>query len=118
MATERACASSPSALASAIAAGASARKLLRAELQHRGALHEVEHRQARREARRARGRQHVVGAADIVADDLRRVAAEEDRAGIAHAREEAFGVGDGELDMLGRDAVDEGHGVGECRRPG
>ena len=60
-------------------------QLLGAELEDRGALHEVEHRQAGREARRARGRQHVVGAADIVADRLRRVAAEEDRAGIADA---------------------------------
>ena len=85
IATERPCASSPSALASAIAAGASVPQLLGAELEDRGALHEVEHRQARREARRAGGRQHVVGAADIVADHLRRVAAEEDRAGIADA---------------------------------
>ena len=39
----------------------------------------------RGEARRARRRQHVVGAADIVADHFRRVPAEEDRAGIADA---------------------------------
>ena len=89
-----------------------------AELQDRGALHEIEHRQAGREARRARRRQHVVGAADIVADRLRRVAAEEDRAGIADPGQERLGVVDGELDMLGGDAVDQRHGLVERRRPG
>src|SRR5205085_640788 len=39
----------------------------------RGSLHEVEHREARRESCRARRRQHMVGAADIVADRLGRV---------------------------------------------
>src|SRR5690349_1714988 len=39
----------------------------------RGAFHEVENAEARGEARRARGRQDVVAAADIVADRLRRV---------------------------------------------
>ena len=43
------------------------------ELQDRCALHEVEHAEARGEARAARRRQHVVGAGDIVADHLRRV---------------------------------------------
>ena len=48
---------------------------IRVEPQDRGALHEVEHAEARREARRARGRQHVVRAGDVVADRLRRVCA-------------------------------------------
>ena len=48
----------------------------------RGALQEVGDAEAAREARRARGRQHVVGAGDIVADRLGRVAADEDRAGM------------------------------------
>ena len=107
MATERACAAKPSASASAIAAGASARRLVRVELQDRGALHEVEHREARGEARRARGRQHVVRAGDIVADHLRRMPPEEDRAGIADSCGERLRVGDGELEMLRRDAVDQ-----------
>ena len=64
-----------------------------AAFEDRGALHEVEHAEARREARRARGRQHVVGAGDIVADRLRRVRAEEDRAGIADFAGEPLGVG-------------------------
>ena len=38
----------------------------------RGALHEVEDREARGEAGRARGGQHVVRAADVVADGLGR----------------------------------------------
>ncbi len=73
IATERACASSPSASPSAIAAGAERRKLIGAAFQDRGALDEIEHAEARREARRARGRQHVVRAADIIADRFRRI---------------------------------------------
>ena len=73
IATERAWASSPSASPSAIAAGPRRGELLRPAVEDRGALHEVEHAEARREPRRARGRQHVVGAGDIVADRLGRV---------------------------------------------
>ena len=58
-------------------------QLLGPAFEQRGALHEIEHAEARREARRARGRQHVVGAGDVIADRFRRVRAEEDRAGIA-----------------------------------
>src|SRR5271166_5697947 len=47
-----------------------------------GPLHEIEDAEARREPRRARGRQDVVRAADIVADRLRRVRPDEDRAGV------------------------------------
>ena len=64
-------------------------QLLGPAFEDRGALHEIEHAEPGREARRARGRQHVVRAADIVADRLRRMRAEEDRAGIADAAGEA-----------------------------
>src|SRR5690606_15890365 len=67
-------------------------KLVRTQLEDRGALDEIEHRQPRREPRRARRRQYVVRAADIIADDFRRVAADEDRTGIADFRHEGFGV--------------------------
>ena len=50
--------------------------------------------EARGEARRARGRQHVVRAADIVADGFRRVGAEEDRAGVADALGDRLRIGD------------------------
>ena len=107
MATERRCASSPSARASVMAAGASACERARVELQDRGALHEVEHAEARGEAGAARRRQHVVGARHVVADHLRRVRAEEDGAGIADARGERFRVARRDLEVLGGDAVGE-----------
>ena len=91
-------------------------QLLGAELEERRAFHEVEHGEAGRKPRRACGRQHVVGAADIVADRFRRVASDEDRAGIADAGEEVLGVVERQLDMLGCDAVDERDGRAEIRR--
>ena len=110
IATERAWASSPSASPSAIAAGPSARSCSGPAFEDRGALHEVEHAEARREARRARGRQHVVGAADVVADRLRRVGAEEDRAGVADLRRPAASASARlDLEMLGRERVDQRH---------
>src|SRR3546814_1199437 len=54
----------------------------------------------------ARGRQHVVRAGDIVADRLRRMPAEEDRAGMADAAGERPRLLDGQLQMLRGDAVD------------
>ena len=60
----------------------------------------------------------MVRAADIVADHFRRVAADEDGAGIADAGEQRVGIGDGEFQMLGGDAVGERHGVLQIRRRG
>ena len=77
------------------------------ELQERRALHEVEHAEAGGEAGAARRRQHVVGAGDVVADHLGRVRAEEDGAGIADALAQGFGIGGGDLEVLGGDAVGE-----------
>jgi hypothetical protein len=71
----------------------------------RGALEKVQHRQARGEPRRARRGQHVVRPADIVADGLGRPLAEEDRAGMGDLARKRLGVGDAELQVLGRDPV-------------
>ena len=51
----------------------------------------------------------MVGAGDVVADRLGRVAAEEDRASVADARRQAFGavLVDRQLDVLGGDAIDD-----------
>ena len=103
----RACAGRPSASASASVGPASAGKAAGVAADDRGALEEVVDRQARREARRAAGGQHVVGAGHIVADGLRGVAAEEDRAGVAHPVGQPLGLVHRELDVLGRDAVDQ-----------
>src|ERR1700731_66835 len=65
-------------------------KLLGAAFENRGALHEVEHAEARGKPRRARGRQHVVRARHIIADRLRRMGAEKDRAGVADLPREAL----------------------------
>ena len=88
-----------------MAAGAERRERLAVELEDRGALHEVEHAEARGEAGAARGRQHVVGARHVVADHLGRVGAEEDRAGVADAGGQRFGIAGGDLEVLGGDAV-------------
>ena len=61
----------------------------------------------RREARRARRRQDVVRPADIIADRFRRVTAEEDRPGIAHPVAQRLGIGGLDLEMLGRQPVDQ-----------
>ena len=53
--------------------------------EQRGPLQEVVDGQAGREAGAAVGRQHVVRPADVVADHLGRMGAEEDRAGVADA---------------------------------
>ena len=67
-------------------------KLLWPAPQDRRSLHEVKHAEAGREPRRARRRQHVVGAADIIANRLRRVGTEKDRASISDPRGEAFRI--------------------------
>ena len=58
------------------------------------------------------------GPGDVVADRLRRVAAEEDRAGMTHPRRPALGVVEGELEMLGRDPVDQRRRLVPSRRRG
>ena len=83
----RACASSPSSRARRAAAGPSRASVARPGLDQARALHEVVDAERRREARRAAGRQHVVRAGEVVAEGLRRVRPEEDRAGVADARQ-------------------------------
>ena len=86
----------------------------------RGALDEVVDRQARREPRGAAGGQDVVRAGHIVADRLWRVAAEEDRPGVAHPVSEDLRIIHGEFNVLGRDAVHQGRGAiqsGDHHRP-
>ncbi len=51
--------------------------------------------------------QHVVRSRHVIADDFRRVRAEEDRTGIADAGGERVRVTRRDLEMLGRDAVSE-----------
>src|SRR5271167_707075 len=50
----------------------------------RGSLDKVEDAETRGKPRAARGRQHMVGPGDVVADRLGRPAAEKDRAGVTH----------------------------------
>ncbi len=110
---ERAWASRPSASASAMASGPSVGDGDRRTGQQRRALEEIEHRQAGGKARRARGRQHMVGPGDVIAHRLGRVTAEEDGAGMAHARQQRLGIGDGEFEMFGRKAIRQGGGLFE-----
>ena len=55
----------------------------------------------------------MIGAADIVADRFGRVRPEEDRAGVVDRRRQRFGVAGDDLEMLGRDAVDQRRRGGE-----
>src|SRR5215471_11912196 len=81
--------------------------------QNRGALHEVEHTQARGETSTARRRQHVVGARHIVADHFGCVGAQEDRPRVTDPLRNALRIRGGDLDMLGSDAVGQRRSVGE-----
>jgi hypothetical protein len=73
----------------------------------RGALHEVEHREARGKPCRAGRGKDVVRPADIIADGLRCPLAEEHRAGMGDLGEERLGVVHAKLEVLGRDPVAE-----------
>ena len=92
-------------------------QLLGSAFEQRSALHEVEHAQARGEARRAPGRQHVVGAGDVIADRFRRMRADEDGAGVTDFRGQRLGLARRDFQMLGRQPVDQGDGVVEFRAP-
>ncbi len=74
-------------------------------LEHGRALHEIEHRQARREARRTRCGKHVVGTADIVADGFGCRCPKEDRACVPDARRKALGIRRAQLQVLRRKAI-------------
>ena len=107
MATERRWASSPSASAESHGGGSERGEARGVELQRGRALHEVEHAKPRGVAGAARRGQHVVRAGHIIADHLRRVAADKDGAGVVDACGERIGVTGGDLQMLGREPVGE-----------
>ena len=89
-----------------------------AAFQDRGSLHEVKYAETRGETGGAGRRQHVIGPAHIIADGLRRMASEEDRAGIADLGRKLVGILGLDLQMLGREPVDERNGRLEACRPG
>ena len=68
---------------------------------------EVARREHRGEARRAAGRQHVVGAGDVVAERGRARGADEQAAGAAHQRRERLDLRADQLQVLGRERVRE-----------
>ncbi len=105
--SDSACASSPSASARRIAAGPAPRGSSASHRHERGALQEIEDAEAGGKARAARGRQHMVGPGDIVADRFGRIAAEKDRAGVVDPLGQRLGVVERQLEMLGRDPVDQ-----------
>ena len=84
--------------------------------QQRGALDEVEHAETGGEARRARGRQHVIGAADIIADRLGREGAEKDGADVVDAATQRVGVAGDDFQMLGREPIDQRRRRGQAGR--
>ena len=65
----------------------------------------LEQRTQPRKARRPRRGQNVVRPADIVADGLGRVGAQEDRARMGDRLGEPIGIGHAKLQMLGRNPV-------------
>ena len=72
---------------------------------HAHAFQEVIKAKAGGEPRRPAGWQNVVRAGDIVAKRFRRVVPQEHCAGMADLRQHGIGIGDSELDVLGRNAV-------------
>jgi hypothetical protein len=91
--------------------GADGFQRLGGHLRQRGALQEVEDREAGGKPGRARGGQDVVRAADVVADGLGRVGAQEDRAGMGDLWP-GLGIGGAKLQMFGGDAVGQRCGLG------
>ena len=87
--------------------GADLRQPVRAASHQRGPLEEVAHPEARGEPRAPRRRQHVARPGDVIADGFRHVAAEEDGARVPDPPGEGLRVVDGELQMLGRQPVDQ-----------
>ena len=69
------------------------------------ALLKIVDAERRREARRARGRQHVVGPRAIIAERLAAVAAEENRAGVADQWRDGMGIVERQFDVFGGDAI-------------
>ena len=59
----------------------------------------------------------MVGTGDVIAHRFGRVAAQEDRAGMAHLGEQRFRIGGGDLQMLGREAVGQRRGVVQLLAP-
>ena len=97
--------------------GSDGRKARFVERQEAGPFHEIGDRKPARKTGAAAGREDVVGPGDIVADRLGRLTAKEDRARMAHAREQRVGLGriDRELQMFGRQPVAERDRVGQVR---
>ena len=117
---ERAWAVSPSPRASTESGaqrGSRAPRLARA-IDQAGALLEIVDPQRRGEARRARGRQHVVGAGAVVAQRLGGVASHEDRAGVADLGGQRLRVLHRQLQMLRRDLVGDRRSPRRDRAPG
>ena len=56
------------------------------------ALHEIQDRETRGKARGTRGRQHMVGAGDVIAHCFRRLGSQENRAGMARLGEQRLGI--------------------------
>ena len=100
-------------LGEAFCGGADGLQRLGGHLGQRGALHEVEDREAGGEAGRAGGGQDVVRPADVIADGLGRVGPKEDRAGMGDLVRQRLGVGDAELQVFGGDAVRQARGLGQ-----
>ena len=55
--------------------------------------------------------QHVARAGHVVADAAPATTAREDRAGVAHQRQQRLGVGDHQLEVLGGDGVGDRDGL-------
>ncbi len=71
----------------------------------RGPLEKVENRKTRSKARRAAGRQNMVGSAHIVADGFGAVASEEHGASVTDLRRKPFRIVEHHFEMFRREAV-------------
>src|SRR5262245_14172542 len=76
-----------------------------------GALYKIRHAQRRKASRRAVPRQDVARAGKIVADNCRRISADEDCAGIVDPVGNVIGFRHEYLDMFRSDVIDEFDGL-------
>ena len=66
----------------------------------RTAFHEIQYRQSRRIARRARGRQHVIGPGNVIAHRFGRIAAQKNGACMSDIARQGLRVFDSQFKML------------------
>src|SRR5262245_47176742 len=82
-------------------------QLLRAAFKQRGALHEIQNAQPRRETGRPRGGKDVIGSCHVVANRFGCISTNKDGARVADSRNKRSSIGSNYLKMLGGELIDQ-----------